>query len=1083
MNRTGTLAARFIGTRLWFFLGGLLLVALMALSVHAQDTPLFTMSEQFLVTDGINDGNSSNDIALGDLDNDGDLDAITTQTEGSGTGDTPEINVIWFNDGGTFTQGNEPLGTNGAAVALGDIDNDGDLDVYIPDVLWINQGGTQGGTIGTFREGPTLQVDCAFRACEAELIDLNNDGLLDAFGNGTIYWNTGSGTFDQTPTVIAFQGGVNAIAAADLDGDTWPDVVLGGEGTGGPFSAPAQVFWNSGEPPRPTFSPGPALPTEGINDSIGIARLDNDATPDIFIATSGPNRVWLNNGDRTFREGAFVGDEPDVDVVLGDIDSDGDVDAFIARRLPIRNDDRVVRADGYWLNDGNASFTLGPNLTHFGTSRAGALGDLDGDGDLDVFLAASGPNTIWLNTTDRPPPDPGEVPTPTPEPEPAIRLVDSGQSLDPGGSFSPRSAAVLLGDVDDDSDLDAITFSGSYTTGVQVWLNQGGAQGGQAAVFASGQQIVTGPSRPGALGDIDGDGDLDLLVPRVREQGVHIWLNQNGTFTDSGVRLGSEGIVFWVELGDVDGDGDLDVVYTSAIEETVIIARNDGIAFTPGSPLTADASRLALADLDGDGDLDLLLNDDEAPVWLNEGVNTGTFIASGQTIDYVADSPVVVGDLDGDNDPDLLATVAADGAQVLLNQGGLQGASPATFRQGTQSLSIADRAIQPRTIAVGDLDGDSDIDLLVGGTSSTGEMMTIWQNNGTGRFTAGETFRGFGTGALALGDLDGDGDLDAFVAGVDLHRIFLNNEDILPTVQYEIDPFQAQDGRFFMVWWGPGNAELAVFLSHSPAVSVPLQVDFTQDVFEPREDTDVVQFGAGQTRALLTAYEEQRAGAPNRIRSPFWDSTDANQPAVITATINSAAREAAGLSLRGPDMVNIVFQPSRPDPSESACAILGFDQLLAFLTGGAPQAIVLAQEALDLDLYYALRDEVMAQSEAGRFLIDVYGESSPDLLQVAGQNADVFSQSLATLTTWRPALQALVDGEGDTVIITAEMVDSMQATLDAYEALGSPKLANTIAFAEAILDLDSYRGLTMDEALTQFEAVEFEQVYLPLVVR
>ena len=99
----------------------------------------------------------------------------------------------------------------------------------------------------------------------------------------------------------------------------------------------------------------------------------------------------VNTGDglRFVDSGQTLGDGMSFSVALGDLDGDGDLDAWVAN---------VGGSDTVWLNDGTGTFTDSELKLGTGASVSVALGDLDGDGDIDAWVANLGePNTVWIN--------------------------------------------------------------------------------------------------------------------------------------------------------------------------------------------------------------------------------------------------------------------------------------------------------------------------------------------------------------------------------------------------------------------------------------------------------------------------------------------------------------------------------------------------------------------------------------------------------------------------------------------------------------------------------------------------------------
>ncbi|MCH2134853.1 MAG: FG-GAP-like repeat-containing protein, partial [Phycisphaerales bacterium] len=322
-------------------------------------------------------------------------------------------------------------------------------------------------------------------------------------------------------------------------------------------------------------------------------------------------------------------------------------------------------------------------------------------------------------------------------------FTDSGQTLGNGSSVT-----VALGDLDGDGDLDAMV--GNYNQPNTVWTNDG-----SGTFTNSGQALGSSESTSVALGDLDGDGDLDAMVANFNSPNT-VWTNDgSGSFTDSGQALGNSNSRS-VALGDLDGDGDLDAMVGNWNEPNTVWTNNGSGTFTDsGQALgSSESFSVALGDLDGDGDLDAMVVNWNEPntVWTNDG--SGTFTNSGQALGNSGSWSVALGDLDGDGDLDaMVGNYNAQANTVWTNDGS------GTFTNSGQTLGNG----RSRSVALGDLDGDGDLDAMVGNAGN--QPNTVWTNDGTGSFTdSGQALGNRWSQSVALGDLDGDGDLDAMVA-------------------------------------------------------------------------------------------------------------------------------------------------------------------------------------------------------------------------------------------------------------------------------------------------------------------------------
>jgi len=389
-----------------------------------------------------------------------------------------------------------------------------------------------------------------------------------------------------------------------------------------------------------------------------------------------------------------------------------------------------------------------------------------------------------------------------------------------------HSGATVFGDLDNDGDLDVIITGAlaPFLQSLKIYLNNG------LGDFTVISDNVLPGVEDGAIvmGDLDGDGDLDFILTGYSGSGLisKIYFNNgSGVFTETGAGSLDVLIGSFVLLGDLDGDGDLDLIGSK-------IYLNNGFGefaeAGAGSLPYVGGGSASIGDLDGDGDLDLVMNGVVAStqvskIFLNNG--SGEFFESIEnSLIGMYNGTTSLGDLDGDGDLDLIQTGSSSSvaiSKIYLNNG-----SGIFTETGAGTLT----GVWLSSTSLGDLDNDGDLDLILSGSDGSNRITKLYLNNGLGEFS--ETGEGSVMGAagssLALGDIDSDGDLDLILTGSNptptskIYRNSVFNVNKKPFVLTGL--FAQQNDSLVQLSWNAGiddrtNANLlryAVFIGTSP---------------------------------------------------------------------------------------------------------------------------------------------------------------------------------------------------------------------------------------------------------------------------
>jgi len=587
-----------------------------------------------------------------DIDNDGDLDAFVGGYSGrimfyqnNGAEIFSPANGIDIINPLAAVNVSSWYGGYGYTVpSFADIDNDGDLDAFIGnyygDILFYQNNG-QGQFLAADAVNiinPLAAIDIGMDSAPS-FADIDNDGDLDLFVGGALggisfYENDGTGQFFAAngTTIINPMDGFavgrsSKLAFIDIDSDGDLDIFSGGN------TGTVNFYQNNG---LGSFSPANGiniinpLSDVFINSFYGgsghtaptFADIDGDGDLDAFIGDGFGNvNLYKNNGLNAFAAisgGKGYGSLADVSLhsratpAFADVDGNGSLDVFVGSALG---------AVSFYQNNGEGGFSPADGLSIFnplagfdvGWDSTPSFADIDNDGDLDAFIGnSSGTVSFYQNNGAG-----------------VFSPADGFNIVNPLAAVNlPQGSSPSFADIDEDGDLDA--FIGNSSGTVSFYQNNGSG----AFSPANGTTILNplagfnvGSYATPTFADIDGDGDLDAFIGKLSgfPNSINFYQNNgSGIFTAAnGVNIINPLKNFYLGyksapvFADIDGDGDLDVFVGTTDGKIRTIINSEFSPSPVSNPIPPNVNlpeNLPLTDSNSGGCL--TANDSQTNVWV-----------------------------------------------------------------------------------------------------------------------------------------------------------------------------------------------------------------------------------------------------------------------------------------------------------------------------------------------------------------------------------------------------------------------------------------------------------------------------------
>jgi uncharacterized protein (TIGR03437 family) len=630
---------------------------------------------------------------------------------------------------------NTPLTVSSHIVAISDFNRDGFADVVV-----VTPGGNQvalylGKLDGSFQDPVYIKPGNASTKLSAIAVaDFNGDKKVDLAvvdgGNNVVYvlFGRGDGTFSGNLPQISIPVGKSPsnLTIADINNDTFSDIVV----TNSADNTISVVRGNGDG----TFIPASTFAV-GKNPVAVIGQdINGDGLIDLVVADAGSSDIaeLYGNGNGSFQTATInKAPAPPTFLASADFNNDGKPDV-----VALSQDLNAVMMflGGFQGKLTLAGAFLVPNL-----SASFAVNDYDGDGNLDLLV----PDT-----------DTGS---------PVLLLGRGDGTLNAPSVYGGTNGSTSLaaGDFNNDGKLDlVVTGSNAATSTLSLLSGMGNGQ------FQAPVNIpVSGHTDFVAVGDFNKDGRLDIAVSGAQ---LNILLGQtNGTFQQGAQYSNLTPTI----VADLNKDGRLDLAGPFNGGIGVMLGNGDGTFRSPMALSAGSNPKTAVsADFNVDGAPDIAVlnagtpgsSADPGGITILLGNGTGSFPKASTLAAGFNPKTMAAADVNGDGKPDLIVATGIDAAgsgyQISVFLGKGDGTFAAPFAIQTPAGET------PNTLAIVDVDGDGNPDIILGDCCSDGTT-AYFRGNGDGTFQPAMPFYGGNNvRAIVSGDWNGDGKPDLALA-------------------------------------------------------------------------------------------------------------------------------------------------------------------------------------------------------------------------------------------------------------------------------------------------------------------------------